>query len=680
MTRYFVGGCVLLSTAAWGGGIPATQLDAMTVVGEPAPRPATSAAQGVVTEVQLQSRPVARTAELLEFVPGMVATQHSGEGKANQYFLRGFNLDHGTDFATWVDGMPVNLRSHGHGQGYTDLNFLIPEMVESLVYRKGPYATEVGDFSAAGSAHLGLRRELAAPQTTLTLGENGYRRGLLAAAPQLGAGRLLLAGDVSRYEGPWELDQDLAALKLLGRYSQGQADQGYTLTLMAYDNEWTATDQIPRRAVASGAIDRLGFIDPTVGGDSHRYSVSFNSHTHLARGHWGLSAYAIDYALQLYSNFTYFLEDPEDGDQFEQLDERRVYGLAAHRSLPLNAERSLELDYGLQLRHDAIGDVGLFRTRARQRLGAVRRDQVDESSAGLWAELRYAPAPRWRLRAGLRVDGYRFDVDARRPENSGSADDVIVSPKLGAQFQATEALSLYANLGRGFHSNDARGTVIATDPADPNGPGVSPVEPLVAADAVDLGAVLRLGSVAQLAMTAWALELDSELVYVGDGGATEASDASRRRGLEFSAYLTPWPALIVDLDYAYSHARFDIDAAADRIPNAVERVASLGLTLTGTRGWSGGLRLRHLGPAPLAEDNSARSEPTTVLNLRVDYAASESLQLSLSAFNLLDSDDNDITYFYASRLPGEPEAGVEDKHFHPVEPRQLRASLSWRWR
>lgn len=668
------------SPTAISGGLPATQLDDITVVGSPPEtQTAISATQGVVLDQQLTERPITRVAELLEFIPGMIATQHSGEGKANQYFLRGFNLDHGTDFATFVDNMPVNMRSHGHGQGYSDINFVIPEMVESLSYRKGPYYADIGDFSAAGNAQFRTRRSLETNQISLTGGENGFARAMVAGSPQLGKGRLLLAADATRYNGPWVLDQNLNSFKFLSRYSAGDAHSGYQLTLMGYDSKWDSTDQIPLRAVQSGQISALGFIDPTVGGETSRYSLSFGMQREAGQGHWSLDAYAIDYDLQLYSNFTYFLDDAINGDQFEQLDRRQIYGLSAHRHLPLKlGSLASALEFGGDVRHDAISDVGLFRTQARQRLSTVRLDQVDETSLGIFGELQLSLTETLRLVAGVRVDHYRFDVQSDTAANSGDADDSIVAPKVSLAWAASPQIELFANFGRGFHSNDARGTVIRVDPASDNLDPVDPVQPLVAADAADIGMAWRPFESAQLSIALWTLELESELVYVGDGGATEPSDASRRYGVEFAAYLRPVPWLIADIDYAWSHARLDIDDPADRIPGAVEAVASAGLSINSPNRWSAGLRIRHLGSAPLIEDNSVRSEPTTVVNLEASYGLFEHARFEIGVYNLLDSDDADITYFYESRLSTEPD-GIEDLHFHPVEPRQVRARIDWRF-
>lgn len=669
-----------LGSAAFAGGLPATHLESFTVVASLSePTTAISASQGLVLDEQLAERPITRVAELLEFIPGLIATQHSGEGKANQYFLRGFNLDHGTDFATFVDGMPVNMRSHGHGQGYSDVNFVIPEMVESLSYRKGPYYADVGDFTAAGNAQLRQRRTMENQQISVIGGENGFARVMMAGASEWARGSLLLAADATRYDGPWVLDQDLNSYKFLARYSQGKAHDGYHLTLMGYDSEWDSTDQIPQRAVQSGQISPLGFIDPTVGGSTSRYSLSFGLQKPAQRGHWSLDAYVIDYDLQLYSNFTYFLNDATNGDQFEQLDRRQIYGLTTQRQLPLDAGGFHSvLVVGADLRHDAIGDVGLFHTQARRRLETVRLDQVDETSVGAYTEWRVPLTDTLRLVAGLRADAYRFDVESDTAINSGEIDDSILAPKLSLAWEAASSLELFANAGRGFHSNDARGTVIRVDPTSDEPSPVDAVQPLVAADAAEIGAAWRPQESMQASLTLWALELDSELVYVGDGGATEPSDGSKRYGVEFAAYLRPLPWLIAEIDYAWSHARFDIDDSADRIPGAVENVASAGLSIREMQGWSGGLRVRYLGSAPLIEDNSVRSEPTTVVNFEAGYRLHPNLRLELGVYNVFDSNDADITYFYESQLADES-AGVADVHFHPIESRQLRARIDWRF-
>jgi hypothetical protein len=645
----------------------------MTLAGQSA-----SASEGIVLADQLVNRPTLRPAELLEVVPGLVVTQHTGDGKANQYFLRGFNLDHGTDFATYVDGIPINLPTHAHGQGYLDLNFLIPEMVETIAYRKGPYYADEGNFSAAGAAHVAYRRRVAAPFVTVGAGENGYYRALGAASPRLGPGDLLLAAEYDHNDGPWERPENYRKLAGLARYSVGDDARGWSLTGMAYDGDWNSSDQVPLRAVRSGEIPRFGAVDQTTGGNTHRYSLSGEGWRDLAGGRLRGNAYAVDYALELLSNFTYWT-DPARGDQFEQFEERMYYGGALAWERP-NAVGGLDgnLHVGLQLRYDDIDPVALYRTQSRERWDTVREDVVEQWSYGLYAsqDLRWTPWLRTEL--GLRFDQFHFDVDSSLPVNSGTADDSIVSPKLAVVLGPWADTEYFVNFGRGFHSNDARGTTIRVDPND----GVTEVErvsPLVAATGYEVGLRTAAFKGVQLAAALWHLELDSELVFSGDGGTTEPSRASERQGIELGVFYVPVDWLLVDADLAWTRARYtDPDPAGDRIPNAVESVASIGLTVNRDQGWFGGARMRYFGPAPLIEDNSARSNSTMVVNLEAGYHVTRRFRIVGEVFNVFDSEDNDITYFYESQLQGEA-APVADYHFHPVEPRTLRVSASYRF-
>ncbi|HKQ83185.1 MAG TPA: TonB-dependent receptor [Steroidobacteraceae bacterium] len=635
----------------------------------------TSASVGVVTAEQLELRPVLRTGELLEVVPGLIVTQHSGDGKANQYFLRGFNLDHGTDLATSVDGVPVNMRTHAHGQGYTDVGFVIPELVSSIEYRKGTYYAEYGDFSAAGAVDMRYRDSVPKPVATLELGDNDYRRALLVGSAEALGGTWLVALERATNDGPWKLDEDLRRSNAVLRYSQKSDASHFSVTAQGYDSEWRSTDQIPLRAVRDGSLDRFGFIDPTDGGESHRYSLSADWTLEQERTQWRAQAYAIDYRLDLFSNFTY-ATDADNGDQFEQFDDRRIYGgqFSWTRAFTLGG-RAQELSVGFQSRIDDIGRVALYRTQVRERLDTVRSDSVTETSYALYSTLTTQWAPKVRTAIGVRADDYEFDVDSQLALNSGKRSDTQVSPKASLVLGPWRETEFFFNAGTGFHSNDARGTTARVDPSD----GVTPldrVDPLVEARAAEVGLRTALLPNAQVSLSLWQLKLDSELVYVGDEGVTEASRASRRRGVEIGAIWNPVSWLIVDADYAWSRARFsESDPAGNRIPNAVDSVASVGVAVDLPGGWFGGARFRHFGSAPLIEDGSVRSNPTTLVNLEVGYRIAGRYKLSASVFNLFDAKDNDITYYYASQLQGEPEP-VDDIHFHPVEPRTLRVSAS----
>jgi hypothetical protein len=686
--HYGVLAVLVVPASAGASGIPtATPLEEIVVtasriglVGE-----SRAASEGIVPAIQLEGRPVLRPGEVLEVVPGLVVTQHSGDGKANQYFLRGFNLDHGTDFATSVDGIPVNMPTHAHGQGYADINFLIPELIDEVRYRKGTYFADEGNFSAAGAADIVYRHAVDAPSVSLTYGEDDYQRVLLAASPGVGDGTLLLGLDYSHADGPWELPQDFRKVNGLAKYSRGDAAGGLAMTAMGYDGRWDSTDQIPLRATRAGCeqipfcIPRFGYVDPTDGGESHRYSLSFDgwSRNEDGRG-WTVNAYGMDYHLRLISNFTYAL-DPVNGDQFEQYDDRRVYGGRFEYARPASlAAAPGTLRAGLEARHDDIAPVGLYLTTARERRDTVRQDDVSQTSWSGWI----AHDQRWndwlRTELGLRVDYFDFEVDSNVAANSGSADDSIVQPKLSVVLGPWAETEVFLNYGRGFHSNDARGTTIRVDPTD----GVTPVErvdPLVAADGAEIGVRSAAWPGLQLYGAFWGLDIDSELLFVGDGGITEPNRASRRYGVELGAFWTPLDWLIVDVDYAWAHARFrGNDPAGDRIPGAVETVVSLGMTVNRDDGWFGGARLRYFGEAPLIEDDSVRSDPTLLVNCEAGYRFSERLSAFVTVFNVFDAEDNDITYFYESQLPGEA-APVEDIHFHPVEPRTLRGTVTWRF-
>lgn len=645
-------------------------LEQRSLVGE-----SDSATEGVVLAEQLTARPVSRAAELLEFVPGMIATQHSGEGKANQYYLRGFNLDHGTDFAMTVEGMPVNMRTHGHGQGYADLNFLIPELVNDLSYRKGPYYADTGDFGTAGSANFEYAQRL--PRTLeLGAGEFGFARALLSGSQRAKGADLFWALDYSNYDGPFDLKQDTRKTNGVLKYSNGNRLDGLSVTAMVYDNRWNAPDQIPLRAVEQGRLTRFGSVDPTAGGESHRYSVSVRWRRHSESGrHVSLSGYAIDSSLDLFSNFTYFLEDATNGDQFEQVDRRHVYGASGHYHRPLSAHSSLEV--GFQTRHDDIHEVGLFRTHERVRLSTVRRDSVSQTSMALYAEASAEWSDWARTVIGVRYDHMTADVTALIADNSGTVSGSQFNPKLSLIFGPWQETEFFVNAGRGFHSNDARGTTISVDPAD----GFSTINavPLLAS-AIGFDVGLRTAAIprTQIALSAWSLDLDSELVFVGDAGGTEVQGATKRQGVELSIIHRSADSLILDADYAYSKARFTGAGNANAIPNAIEHVASLGLTYHNEGPLTVGLRARYFGPAPLVDDASKMSQSTFVLNGEAAWRVNDRLEFTLAAFNLLDSDDADITYFYASQLAREVSA-VEDFHFHPVEPRNVRIGLTWRF-
>ena len=643
---------------------------ATSLVGE-----ADSANVGTVTQKQLEARTAYRPGELLEAAPGLVVSQHSGEGKANQFYLRGFNLDHGTDLRTTVDGMGVNQRSHGHGQGWTDLNFLIPELATSLQYKKGPYYASEGDFSSAGAVEISYADGLPTGIANFALGENGYRRLLLADSPTVGNGKLLYALEAMHNDGPFTHPDDYRKLNGVLRYSVGDRANGWNVTGMAYKAQWNSTDQIPLRAVEAGNLGRFDAIDPTDGGESHRVSLSGAWRTSTATSTTEVNAYVAHWKLDLFSNFTYFLDDPVNGDQFAQPDRRLMTGLNVRHGWSADLlGQPVENQVGVQFQNDNIFNA-LRSTKARQVLSTTREDHIVERSVGVWFDNTVRWTPTFRTVAGLRADRYQFGVNSDLAANSGKRNASIVSPKLNLIFGPWAKTEFYVNLGNGFHSNDARGTVISIDPK--TGDAADRVTPLARAKGYELGVRTSLLPGLQTSLSVYRLDVASELIFVGDAGTTEAGRPSKRVGLEFANYykLDDW--LTIDADLAFARARFkDFAPEGERIPGAVEGVASLALAVDNLGPWFGALQLRYFGPRPLLEDNSVRSKATATLNGRIGYKISPTLKVELEAFNLTNRRASAIDYYYGSRLPGEPAAGVDDIHFHPIESRSVRVSLN----
>jgi hypothetical protein len=639
---------------------------------------ADSATEGVTGHEELERRPILRPGEALETVPGLMISQHSGDGKANQYYLRGFNLDHGTDFRITVDDIPINMPSHGHGQGYSDLNFLIPELIDTVRYKKGLYYADEGDFSAAGAATITYRDSLDRPLVQYSPGSDGYQRGLVADSARVAGGDLLAALEYLHNDGPWVRPDDYRKKNGLVRFSKGDAANGFNLTFQGYDGAWNSTDQIPLRALREGLVPRFGSVDPTDGGSSYRYSLAGELRRGDGTSLTKLSGYVFNYKLKLFSDFTYFLEDPVNGDQFEQLDQRTTEGLKlSHQWAAQLLGRDVESEIGVQARNDDIHN-GIFHTKDQVELSVTRDDRIEETSIGPYAQARVRWSPWLRTVAGLRADYFRFNVASNLAANSGLKNEAIASPKVSFLLGPWKQSELYLNLGYGFHSNDARGTTITVEPR--TGQPVEPVSPLVRAKSADLGFRTSLVPNLQTAITFFRLDIASELVFSGDAGDTQPSRPSRRTGFELQDFYRPRPWLAFDADYAVSRARFtNFDPVGNHIPGAIETAAAVGATLTGAAGFFGSVRWRYFGPRPLIEDDSVRSHATSLFYLDVGYNLPRNVRLTFEVFNLFNARTSDVDYYYASRLPGEPAAGVNDIHFHPSESRSLRLVAGYRF-
>jgi len=644
---------------------------------------APSSSQGSTGAEDLQDLPLLRRGELLETVPGMVVTQHSGDGKANQYFLRGFNLDHGTDFAFSVDNVPVNLPSHAHGQGYSDLNFVIPELIQSIDYRKGPFFPEIGDFSGAGAAEINLVTSL--PHTILSVesGMYDYERVLLAGSPKVGAGNLLYAFEYNHYDGPWVNPEHSNRYNFFLRYHQEVGDDQINITSSDYYAPgWHSTDQVAQRAINEGLISRYGAIDPSDGGKTGRYALSFDWTHKEDFGATKLTLYGFYYDLDLFSDFTYFLTDPVRGDQFNQVDKRYTTGAKLTQTFDQELwGKKMETTLGLQVRNDYIPDSGLNHTEDEQILNVEVRDKVEEFSTGVFFDNEVHWTDWFRSLLGARGDVYAINVDSLEAGNSGSHTSSIFSPKMSLIFGPWDKTEVYLNAGSGFHSNDARGTTISYDSS---GAPQKDVPLLVRSKSAEVG--VRTSVIQGLVSTVslYYLHLDSELTFDGDSGDTQANGPSRRYGVELANFYKPAPWLTLDADLALTNARYTtptttaIGTEGYYIANSIPIVLSTRATVESKWGGYASLRLRYFGRQPIIEDGTQWQPPSTIVDARLGYRHNN-YEFYLNLLNLFNERTDDIAYYYPSRLPGEPARGVNDFHVHPAEPFEVRAGFTLRF-
>jgi hypothetical protein len=678
---------------------------------------AESGTQGTVGATEIEDRPILRSGEVLETVPGLIITQHAGGGKANQYYLRGFNLDHGTDFAIFIDDMPLNLPSHAHGEGYSDMNIVIPEFVKRVNFEKGPYYADIGNYGSAGAAHVEYFRTLSENFAKIEGGTYGYGRAVFGASQKLGSGSLLAGAEVYYDNGPWKHPDAFTKVNGLLTYSQGDDANGLGITARGYHGRWHSSDQIPVSAVS--LVGLYGTLDPTDGGHSQRYSLQPEWHRQSSTSATKVAAYLFYYDLDLFSDFTYFLVDPVHGDQFEQQDRRWVAGFDAHHTVYGQwAGHKVENTIGLQLRNDWINN-GLYATKNRVRmdktdydtddkipptLPATReRDRFTDTIGSFYAENKIQWADKFRTVAALRGDDDKFIVHSLaysatvNAANSGSASKFLPSPKLNLIFGPWANTEFYAQGGFSFHSNDGRGTTqtiepISADDPTPNTPAPK-TPPLVQSKGGEIGVRTVAVSHLQSTVSLWYLRSNSELMQDGDTGGTSASEqSSNRYGIEWANYYTPTEHLAVDFDLANSRAQFTEtdgdDAAPDsaggkHVPEAVGLVISSGLTLHDYAGFSSSMRLRYFGPRDLTSDGIFRSNQTVMLNGEIGYQIKKKWHVSAEFLNMLDRDDSDIDYAYESRVtPGLTSVGtpISAAEFtrvaHPVEPFQVRFGLS----
>ena len=662
---------------------------------------ADSGTQGTVGANEIENRPILRSGEVLETVPGLIITQHAGGGKANQYFLRGFNLDHGTDFAVFLDDMPLNLPTHAHGEGYADMNTVIPEFVRRVNFEKGPYYADVGDYGSAGAAHLEFFKTLPENFFQVEGGMYGYGRAVFGVSHKVGSGNLLFGGEAYHDDGPWTHPDDYLKFNGILTYSRGDDARGFSVTARGYHGKWNSSDQIAADAVP--LVGFFGSLNPTDGGNSQRYSLQTEWHRRGAASATKIVAYGFYYDLDLFSDFTYYLTDPIHGDQFEQKDRRWVVGLdARHTIFSEWFGHRTENTFGLQVRNDWIHN-GLFQSEDRQRMDKIdsdsgtvlpattQEDRLADTLIGLYWENRIQWTEKFRTVAALRGDIGHVDVTSLvTAANSGTANKVLPSPKLSLIFGPWAKTEFYAQGGFSFHSNDARGATQTVQPVsdenpDPNTPA-SRIPLLIPTKGAEVGVRTAALPHLQSTFSLWYLRSASELQQSGDtGGTVASSQPSNRYGIEWANYYTPLDHLAFDFDLADSRAFFttiDPDDAAPnspggrRVPEAVGLVASAGATLHDYKRFSASLRLRAFGPRDLTSDGVYRSSTTLLLNADAGYRINRDWRFVVEFLNLLNRSDHDIDYAYESRITPTADATFTDV-FHPVEPFQVRFGLRY---
>ncbi|WP_240008668.1 TonB-dependent receptor [Pseudaquidulcibacter saccharophilus] len=623
---------------------------------------AVSASEGRVSGSELRARPILRPGEILEAVPGLIATQHSGGGKANQYFLRGFNLDHGTDFATTIDDFPVNFLTHGHGQGYLDVNGLIPESVGYVEYRKGPYRADAGDFNFTGRAAI-TTLDILDPFVTAEYGTYDYNRIVGGSSFKIGDGDLLVLGQYKHQDGPWTVPEDFNGFSGLIKYTHPTSFGKFKIAINTYDASWYPTDQIPSRAVGTILTSPYDSLDKNLFGRTSRQVLTGG----LYGADWKVTAWLQHYNWHLLSNFTFYLDNPVDGDEIRQFESLNAIGGRAEKTFTINDR--LTLTTGLEGRYDDISDIGLDHAINGIVDYNKARFAVKEGSLGIYSEANLKITDKLEMLLGLRGDFYSFESHGKEGNSwSNKIDDQIVSPKFGLKYRLNQQIALYANWGEGFHSNDARGVTNPTDPA----PG------LVKGHMQEIGARYeRRGLI--LTADIWQSEIDSELVYAADAGEVVPTNGGKRHGVEVTGFWRPKQWLAIDGVYATNDGKLkDVPAAEDGIPGAIKSSAEFGVT-TMFDHYNFGARVRYLGKRNLSEDKSVFGKSSTMVNFRASYATHSKMEFVLELLNAFDSKGHDIDYYYTTRLQGEPTDGVDDIVYHISEPRQLRFGIKYKF-
>lgn len=647
-----------------------------------------SATSGFANQQDIQSRPFARSSDLVELVPNLFANEHAGGGKASEFFIRGVSNFHGTDFSTFVDGVPINLPSHAHGQGYTDINFVIPELVQSVDFRKGPYYVDVGDFSSTGTVAYQTARHLDQGIFKFEKGQYDYYRVVAADSAKIGQGEFLYGMEGRFFDGPWTTAEDLRKATGMLKYTIGDEDTGLSLTAQAMNNSWVNANQIPERVVAGGAT-RFTNLSPTDGGVSNRYGLNLQFwHEGPDDSRTTFDAFSYWSDLTLYANYTFFLENPVDGDQFRQIDRRTVSGLRAEHQWKGEAfGKEADRQIGFWFRADRMPLVALDHTADRFFVETVRTDEIQETDLAVYYSSQIHWTDDFRTVHGIRGDFFNFNVQSRdEPFNSGNVWEGTPQPKFSAIWTQNPDTEWYFNWGMGFHSNDARGVLTRVQENEATG-ALEPtagIPGLIQTEGYEIG--VRNSTLPGVNTTAavYYLKLDSELLFEGDDGAIVPSQATERVGVEWNSWIQAADWLTIDKQLSWTRSRYVQDVESEVVPGAVGRyvpnapifLATAGATAQLTEEWFATLRYRHFGSRALIEDGSVTSDPTNVFNLRVGYQGRK-FAGGVDLLNLFNSPSPEISYYYITRLQGEPVGGIADRINHPTLPFQWRMYLTY---
>ncbi|WP_163409393.1 TonB-dependent receptor [Flavobacterium ajazii] len=628
----------------------------------------------VISKIDLETTPVNSSQEILRKVPGLFIGQHAGGGKAEQIFLRGFDIDHGTDIAISVDGLPVNMVSHAHGQGYADLHFVIPETVEKIDFGKGTYYANKGDFATAGYVDFGTKEKLDFSSIRIEAGQfNTFRT--LGMFDLLGNNKKQSAYIATEYivtDGPFDSPQNFNRINLFGKYSFILEDSSrFSLTASRFISKWDASGQIPQRLVDDGTISRFGSVDDTEGGSTSRANFNLSIHKPIDENTFlKANTFYSNYKFELFSNFTFFLEDPVNGDQIKQKENRNIYGINAELNKNIHKESvDLLFQLGFGLRNDATKDTELSHTlNRRTTLEPIKLGDIDESNIFTYlnSEIRLG---KWLINPALRLDYFKFGYQDKLAVNykTQTESQAKLSPKLNFVYSQSNDLQFYLKTGTGFHSNDTR-VVIAN-----NGKEILPT-----AIGTDLGTIWKPFPRLLINSALWYLYLQQEFVYVGDAGVVEPSGKTKRAGFDLGIRYQLNDYFFFNLDANYTYARsIDDPKGQNYIPLAPDFTSTGGLSFQNWKGFSGGLRYRYMKDRPANEDNSIVAKGYFITDFNVNYTFKKVI-LGIAIENLFNSEWNETQFATESRLKNET-ASVEEIHFTPGTPFFLKLGVTYKF-